>query len=286
MLAASTNGEFLRYPLYASPKLDGVRAIIKDGVVLSRSLKPIPNHFVQRRFGRKALEGCDGELIVGEPTAPDVFRTTTSAVMSEDGEPDAKFYVFDMVRPDRLFEWRYGVYRKACARWKHCVAVNQWSLTNHDDLLTHERRFLREGYEGIMLRSLNGEYKYGRSTLKEAYLVKLKRFLDSEARVLEVLEQETNNNEATTSELGLTKRSSHKVNKTGAGTCGALRVKDTKTGVEFNIGTGMDDEMKAWLWRNRHAVIGRLAKYKYFPGGVKEKPRFPVFIGFRAESDL
>ena len=42
MLATEVDFNKLRYPVYTQPKLDGVRVIIKDGVVYSRSLKAIP----------------------------------------------------------------------------------------------------------------------------------------------------------------------------------------------------------------------------------------------------
>src|SRR5271165_5455497 len=103
MLAAKTEGRNLIYPLYASPKLDGVRAIVRHGQVVSRTLKPIPNRAVQRMFGLEALEGLDGELIVGESTAPDVYRRTVSAVMTEDAVPDVIFYAFDVVQPRLQF---------------------------------------------------------------------------------------------------------------------------------------------------------------------------------------
>ena len=94
MLAVEADFKKLRYPVFAQPKLDGIRVIIKNGVVYSRSLKPIPNKHVQALFGH--LEGVDGELIVGNPTAHDVFQKTTSGVMSKDGEPDVTLYAFDM----------------------------------------------------------------------------------------------------------------------------------------------------------------------------------------------
>ena len=72
MLAVEVDFNKLRYPVYAQPKLDGIRVIIKDGVVYSRSLKPIPNKHVQSLFGH--LHGADGELIVGDVTAQDVFQ--------------------------------------------------------------------------------------------------------------------------------------------------------------------------------------------------------------------
>ena len=44
MAAASIKDvDSLKYPVMASAKLDGIRALVSDGIVLSRSGKPIPN---------------------------------------------------------------------------------------------------------------------------------------------------------------------------------------------------------------------------------------------------
>ena len=43
MLASPMELEHVRWPMYASVKLDGIRAVVRDGKLLSRSLKPIPN---------------------------------------------------------------------------------------------------------------------------------------------------------------------------------------------------------------------------------------------------
>ena len=67
--------EELVFPLIASPKLDGVRCIITAEGALSRTLKPIPNVNVQQLLEGLPI-GLDGELMVGEPTAPDVYRKT------------------------------------------------------------------------------------------------------------------------------------------------------------------------------------------------------------------
>jgi DNA ligase-1 len=58
MLASPADMSKLRFPLWLSPKLDGIRALVINGVVMSRSLKPIPNQHVQSLFGH--LEGYDG----------------------------------------------------------------------------------------------------------------------------------------------------------------------------------------------------------------------------------
>ena len=84
MLACSESAhnffDKLRFPLYASPKLDGIRATVRDGVVYARSNKPIANIHVQEKF--KHFEWFDGELIVGDPADKMCFRNTPSVVGS------------------------------------------------------------------------------------------------------------------------------------------------------------------------------------------------------------
>ena len=66
LLAATVKDlDTITYPVYASVKLDGVRAIAKDGEIRSRSNKPIANKRVQELLSAVSTLGLDGELIVG-----------------------------------------------------------------------------------------------------------------------------------------------------------------------------------------------------------------------------
>lgn len=292
MLAAEADLNKLRFPLIASPKLDGVRAIIKGGVVLSRSLKPIPNPHVQALFGRPELEGLDGELIVGSPTAKDVYRVTNGAVMRHYGEPDVEFYVFDRVEYGHTYEDRHAeLYMRLEERgWYPHVIYHDWqTVEDLEELLEFENSVLDDGYEGVILRCPYAGYKHGRSTVRQQGMLKLKRFQDSEARVIAVEELMHNANEAKTNALGRTERSSHKANQVPMGTMGALLVEDIHTGVRFHIGTGFSAEERAWFWEHRHTLErGKrtLVKYKFFPVGVKDLPRHPSYLGLRDQMDL
>lgn len=281
MLAKDCDLEKLRFPLLASAKLDGVRAIVQDGVVLSRSLKEIPNRFVQEKF--RHLEHYDGELIFGPPTAKDCYRRTVSAVMGSTEEgASVNFWTFDHIEhPLRPYTERIKLRKHAVGAFK----LDQHVVTCINTLLAFEEKMLNLGYEGLILRDPNAPYKYGRSTVNEGYLLKLKRFTDDEAEIIGFVEREHNGNEATTNELGRTKRSSHQANKTGRGDLGALLCR-TSEGVEFSIGTGFDDGLRATIWGNRDAYLGKFAKYKHFVIGSKDKPRFPVFLGMRDEKDM
>ena len=65
---------------------------------------------------------------------------------------------------------------------------------------------------------------------------------------------------------------------------------DVKTGVEFReIGTGFTAQERADIWQDRRIYAedadAPLVKYKHFPSGAKDKPRHPVFLGWRDSRD-
>lgn len=274
------------YPVLVSVKLDGIRAIVKDKVVYSRSMKPIRNKHVQYLFGREEYNGLDGELIVGPPNASDVYLKTNSGVMSADGEPDVKFYVFDRwdwPEVDYAYRLEKGVF--GAVEGLFLVAVTQWLANSVEDVLSYEETALNDGYEGLMLRRPDAKYKYGRSTAKEFILMKLKRFTDAEYKVVGFEERMKNNNEATKNELGYTERSTCAENLAGRGDLGAL-VLQLADGQTFNCGTGFTDEDRRAIWDNRDQYLGQMAKVKSFLIGVKDLPRFPVWLGFRDAIDM
>ena len=272
----------LSYPVLASVKLDGIRCLVVDGVAYSRNMKPIKNEHVQACIGKPEYNGLDGELIVGDIYAKDCYRQTNSGVMSKDGTPDFTYYVFDRWdMGDFKFETRY----MHIPNLPFVEIVPQFEMSSEYELLKYERELLEKGAEGVMVRSLDGIYKNGRSTAKDGILGKLKRFSDAEYRVVGFVERMHNANEATINALGHTERSSHKENLIGRDDLGAL-VLETSDGQRFNCGTGFDDTLRAEIWRNRDTYVGRMAKIKSFLIGVKDLPRFPVFLGFRAAEDM
>lgn len=282
MLAAQADLRVLKYPVLASPKLDGVRAVVNERQLLSRSLKPIPNRYIADLLARPKLHGFDGELILGDPWGPTVYRDTVSAVMSRDGRPELRYYVFDLWGTPFNYEERWHELLRLTEKLTLPVdLVESIVIENRAQLDEYEAAAVAKGFEGVMLRSPKAPYKHGRSTVSEGYLLKLKRFEDSEALVIGIEEEMHNANEAQTNELGRTKRSSAKGGLVGKGTMGALVVRDLTTGVEFNIGTGFTAEDRA-----RTDWVGKTVKYKHFPVGTKDKPRHPVYLGLRAAEDL
>jgi DNA ligase 1 len=95
----------LRFPLMGSPKLDGIRNIVKYGRCKSRTFKDIPSRQAQKLFSD--YEHFDGELIEGNLSDVDVYNRTQSYIMSELKEGDITFNVFDYTHPDWLHKSFY-----------------------------------------------------------------------------------------------------------------------------------------------------------------------------------
>lgn len=287
----------LHYPKFVSPKFDGIRAVrpLGDVRLHTRKMKLVPNLNVREKFCHVILDGMDGELIVGAPTDPQVYHRTESIVMSyapPKPASDVQLHVFDSFKqPDEPYEKRLDrLYAtKPTARLMNdIVIVSQKLVRNAEEVLEYEEKMVLLGYEGIMIRDPRGQYKYGRSTLSEETLLKLKRFEDSEAIITGFDEQMENTNEAKESELGYMKRSKKQAGMVGKNTLGAILGHDPKKGwdVRVGMGPGLDDALRAWIWANRKKLLGKWFKYRYQPAGTKDKPRSPRFMGFRDKRDI
>ena len=275
----------ITYPCIASPKLDGIRCIMADGIAFTRSMKRVPNLFIQRELAKLQLHGLDGELMVNGG-----FDKVQSAVMSVYGAPDFYLNVFDTFDHAGGFTARNAqaarvVFSKSSPLLKF---VEQVVCDDETQLQYYWDLWVSQGYEGGMVRALDGPYKRGRSTLKQGYLLKLKKWEDVEAIILGCEEGETNANEAFVGELGQTKRSHESGGMVPSGTLGALRVewqgKVFKVGSGFGQGIpGRDAMVRADLWNREEEIVGKKVTIKYQELTHLGIPRFPVYKGIRED---
>lgn len=272
--------EDITFPCYCTPKLDGIRCLIVNGYPVSRTLKEIRNKYVQMKL-RSLPEGLDGELIIKDEFE---FRKVSSAIMREDGSPDFSYAVFDTWDHSSNYLLRMKYLEKLMLP-KEVELILPITIRSEEEFYKYEAACLNAGYEGIMVRN-DGPYKFGRSSVKQGYLLKWKRFTDSEAEILEFQEQVENTNVKTKDNFGRSKRSSHKENMIPKDTLGALLVRDIKSKIEFKIGTGFDNDLRNEIWQNRSKYATQIVKYKSQLVGAKDKPRFPVFLGFRDREDM
>lgn len=285
----------LNYPLLCSPKYDGIRAITTHKGFLSNSLKPLPNKQLQQDFlsypNSLISNFLDGELTLEDPTAS--FNEVQSLVMSQDKVGKLVYRVFDhYFSPETPYHHRNFKLQRDILQIPiepsptlRIELVPQTTIGDPDQLLTLETYLTGLGYEGVMVRSPHGRYKFGRSTLKEGYLLKLKRFEDSEAIVVGFNELLLNHNDPQINELGLQVRPSLQAGKVASGMLGSLEVDHPLYG-QFSIGTGFTHTQRKEIWQSQALHLGMYAKFKYLNCSIKDKPRHPVFLGFRDERDL
>lgn len=269
--------EKLSFPMIASPKLDGIRVLIHPTLgPITRKLKPIPNIPTLNYLNKPEFHFLDGEIIVGNN-----FSNTTSAIMAHGGIPNFTYYIFDNFKTpnfpymDRLKNLISNDPKVKILEWIEVKSIN--------DLQEAEARYLTAGHEGIMLRKPLGIYKFNRSTFNEQILLKLKRFTDSEAEIVGFEELYKNDNKLEANNLGYAERSSNQEGLTPMNTLGALLVRSLDFDVQFKIGSGYDQTTRKDIWFRRNELIGKIIKFKYQNIGIKDRPRFPIFLGFRED---
>lgn len=277
-------------PLLVSPKLDGIRAINLNGNLVTRSLKPIPNNQVRELFA--PFIHLDGELVVGNPADPTAYNRTFRKVMTIDEDTqDVVFWVFDHIESLCLpFVDRFQkLPTTGIVRTLPHVMVKTW-----DDFVGYKEEFLRQGFEGMMARKMDGVYKCGRSTAKEMILIKIKEEQDDVAEIIDIYEAQENQNEAFTNQLGHTERSTHQENLVGKGMLGGFWVQ-YKNYAPFKVAPGkLDHDERIDIWNRREEVMrDNLVEFRFFGYGSFTKggeagqgaPRFPRALKLRSKLD-
>ena len=285
----------LEFPAYASYKLDGIRCLIVSDPksptgksAVSRNLKLIPNRFVQNWLRQYGVVGMDGELLIrdGANQTAD-FSAVTSGIMSDDGEPDFYYAVFDFVDESlaKPFVFRYASLAAVVGTMPARIQLlPQKIVSSSAELQSFYEKALLKGFEGAMYRKINSPYKCGRSSVREAYLLKIKPFDPDEAEIIGFNQGETNLNDPKIDLLGHTKRSTSKEGKLLVESLGSFKCRDIKTKIEFDCGTGLTQSQREEIWANRQSYLGKIIRYKH--QGMQDKPRFPVFLGFRDRRDM
>lgn len=312
MLASDYKEDKLRFPLIAQPKIDGVRGMQLPGGqgFTGRSLKPHANRYTTELYSDYNLIGFDGEVAAELETHPDLCRITSSALSRIEGHPFTLWWIFDYVTT-ASWDWPYRVRLDALNHqlehlklFKPEISLHlrriPWILVRElDELLWYDNQWLDMGFEGTIVRDPEGKYKEGRSTVREGGLLRIKRFVDFEFVVTDVIEGEENQNAAQVNELGLQFRSSHKANMVPNGMVGAMigRVLADVQDLQGKVVLQKDEEVKVaagrltrdqrlYYFQHQDELKSKICKGKLFPKGIKDKPRFPTWQMFRLPSDM
>lgn len=300
------------FPVIATPKFDGIRCLTIPGefhtndhslsIPACRSLDPVPNEFIAEQIAMACIPGLDGELmsylpqgdLFGKKMEEDVprsFNGIQSDVMTRGGRPRWKFHVFDF----HDFGEQYPHLTPYEVRLRKldllelpsfCVHVPRRLCSNRLELEKFEEEMVAAGYEGICWRHALSPYKYGRSTLRQQALIKMKRFETAEAVIIDSYEEMGNHNPSALNALGYAERTSHRANMIGKGTLGGLTLRSSLFEFDFNCGSGFTAVERAELWIQQDILKGKVVTFKFQRHGSKDRPRIPIFVGFRDKRDL
>lgn len=273
----------LKYPVWCSYKFDGIRGRILD-MLVSRSGKLIPNLHIQSQLSKYAGCGLDGEIVT-----PGDFNDVQSAVMSHGGIPRFSYHVFDWSNnPSLAFRERYTLAKMTVEGLNNpCIQMAEQFICNSpQEVLDLFERVIEfgEGYDGIIIRDPDAPYKFGRSTLKQGWMIKYKPWKDSEAIITGFEELMLNENESVEDARGYSTKSKHQANLIPADTLGKFICDWNGKTIKIGGGKGMTDERRKYWWTHQDEFIGKQVNFKYLNLSAEGIPRHPNLRGIRLEN--
>lgn len=267
----------IKYPVEVNPKLDGFRAIYipaKENIFFGRSGLPIENLQLKKSFN--ALNAVQDYVLDGELYSHELsFDEIASILNSEDKEVplSLKYVIYDCIPLKdwdfksckitydlRLKKLRELVQSTIGDRTKIIDIISD-TIYNSGDVVALYKKYLAEGYEGIMLKDPLGYYKWKRTTIKSGEMLKLKPFSSVDIKITGVYEGE-----------GKYKNMA-----------GGL---DTDyNGVALSVSSGLTDLQRKEIWKNINGYIGKTIEVGYFEQTEDGSLRFPTFKRFRPDKD-
>lgn len=248
---------------YIQPKLDGQRCLAictkegnvtllsRDGVDIQKTHGSM-QHIIDDLSIIKQDIILDGELYVH--STEDNFQDIMKAIKKyRPGISElVKYHVYDRIS---LNPFKERTVREYIKNLSSCVEVSTYESLNKDMMLKYHEIFLKEGYEGSIIRWGNEGYKMnGRSS----NLLKYKDFQDSDYLIVDVIPADAR------PEWGMI-------------VC--------KCGDQiFPATPKMNHDKKKEILLNKKDYIGQTAVIKHFGFTESGLPRFPIFLGIRNDN--
>ena len=277
------------YPAYVSEKLDGVRCVILDGVMYSRSGKRFNSRKGDEQFNTK-LDECFSDLRVfakskhvvldGELYYPNSDFGKLMSVITKSPDESAimksglRFHCFDAVKESEWggktvpFTARLSLaleLEKEFNRPDLFVVVDQKLVHTPAEAHALFDRITLAGGEGIMIRAPEAPYEYKRTTV----ICKLKHWLTCEAKILEVHQQACPIQYADEIRQVKGKDTGFKFTA-GSVTVEILPDQPLTAGKKQNTTFCEGSvELRKYFWVNREALIGKTVEFAYLKGASK-----------------
>lgn len=238
---------------FIQPKLDGVRCIMDNNTLMTRTGNPIvscphiakPYHMLDGELYNHSLRADFNEIIsLTRKNKPD----------NEDLEKSAKliqYWVYDYpFWGDKVFSERHDILKKVFPSFpSNYKLVPAYEITSKEEIMRYHEQFINQGYEGSMIRMDLGGYENKRSK----QLLKYKNWQDAEWEIIDISEGEGNR-------AGCANTITIMVN-------GEVECKPTMTGTM---------EYMRSVWNNKKSIIGKQATIKFFGYTEDGSLRFPT----------
>lgn len=257
------------YPIYADTKLDGVRCIIdynsknKKVNLYSRNGRLFKNYStIENEIKELDISSIrlDSEITMGH--FQNLMRTISRKDDGIELAKDAVCNIFDVSLNNIMFNTRLEILngiKKIIKEknLKHLKVITGKKIESEKELFDFYEEQLKNGYEGIMVKPLNGLYEYKRSYS----WMKMKPTETIDIKIIDVNE-------------GTGKYKNH----LGAFVC------KLPNNENIQVGSGLDDNERKEYWSNKDQLIGQIIEVK-FQEWTKNKQsiRFPVFLRFRPD---
>ncbi len=264
MLATELNSKIERYPYYAQPKLDGVRCIVfqhNDTIIFQSRSNTIFQSFphlineLKPIFLKHPDVILDGELYHHELG----FQKITSIVRKKDHPELSKlqYHIYDIVHNSLIYLHRYELLLSLFKNnyYQHLFFVKTVILSYNSQMNELHNLYVKEGYEGIMLRNPNGLYK---QQIRSKDLIKYKHFKDSDYLIV-----------------------GHHEGTGGIPVFECINNETDKKRFSVNMKCTMDEKRE--MMENVSQYYGKKLIVKYQELSDDNIPRFPVGIGIRAD---
>lgn len=263
----------ISYPVDVQPKLDGVRAIARwEGnkvVLISRGGKvwsAVPHINQELEFILPKDSEFDGELYVhGKP-----FQWITSrAKKAHPDSTELQYCVYDVptVAGDDSLPWKDRAAALSGTFYDNISGgtvreVPLFFAESYKDVKRLHDSFVADGYEGAIIRLLDGVYEYGH---RSSSLLKMKSFDDAEFEII-----------------------GHKSGEGIESNLVIWRCKNDVNNLEFDTRPKGTHEDRAKLLLEAESHYGQKLKVKFFgrSDAPQSLPRFPIAEGIRPQEDM
>ena len=270
------------------PKLDGVRVVVicdvdKDEVKLfSRNGKELSNFPEINKTFDDMLDQMSESMVFDGEVMSDDFQTLMREIHRKSGAKtqDAKLNLFDCLPLSEFKKGGSNSVNDAILKRKemlesfkfhlksniHLVEYVKMNLSDEDgqkQFADYNKMCIDRGFEGIMVKPVNGVYECKRSTL----WLKVKPFI----------------------EVSLTVKDTEEGTGRNAGKLGALIVegKDSGKFIKTNVGSGLSDTDRDTFWKDKDKLIGQVVEVR--ADAITQNQdvnnewslRFPRFLRFR-----